>query len=73
MSYNRRAQGRSYRGSPNLIRNDMFTNKQKKFIEDTITQRLVEQEVELSEYFSNLQLEMMRQFMIQKDEIKHFS
>ena len=53
------------------IREEVFdvTPKQRKFIDDIVDQKLIEHEVEISEYISNLQLEMMRQFLIQKEEI----
>ena len=46
-----------------------FTKKQKKYIDTIVEKKLVEHEAEYSEYFSNFQLEMMRQFMIQRDEM----
>jgi len=46
-----------------------FTKKQKRYIDTVLNQKLVEHEAEYSEYFSNFQLEMMRQFMIQRDEM----
>jgi hypothetical protein len=50
----------------------LFTSKQKKYLESLVDDKLIEHEVELSEYFCNLQCEMVRQFMIQKDEIVSF-
>ena len=53
------------------IREEVFdvTPKQRKFIDDIVGQKLIEHEIEISEYISNLQLEMTRQFLIQKEEI----
>lgn len=50
----------------------LFTAKQKKYLENKVNEKLLDHEVEFSEYFSNLQLEMVRQFMIQKDELVSF-
>lgn len=66
--YNKATQS-AYRRNLYLLKTDGFTGKQMQYIEDSIDQSLLEQEVEFSTFFSNLQLEMMRQFMIQKDEL----
>ena len=55
----------------NLISDRTFSSSQMQFVEDAVEQRLLQHEVEFGEFFNNLQLEMMGQFMIQKDEIVH--
>ena len=48
----------------------VFTPQQKAYLNKVIDQKLFEQEAEVGDImFSELQVEMMRQFMIQRDEI----
>ena len=47
----------------------VFTSKQKQFLSKMVDEKLMENEVEMNEYFNNVQMEMVRQFMIQKDEL----
>mmetsp|Transcript_26577 Transcript_26577/g.26457 ORF Transcript_26577/g.26457 Transcript_26577/m.26457 type:complete len:115 (-) Transcript_26577:8-352(-) len=48
----------------------IFTSKQKKYLSSLIDEKLISHESELAGYFSNLQVEMLRQFIIQKDELE---
>lgn len=48
----------------------VFTTKQKKYLSKLLDDKLRVQESEMSEFFSNFQVEMTRQFMIQKDELE---
>mmetsp|Transcript_4618 Transcript_4618/g.3882 ORF Transcript_4618/g.3882 Transcript_4618/m.3882 type:complete len:124 (-) Transcript_4618:17-388(-) len=48
----------------------VFTTKQKKYFSQMVDEKLMDHEVKMSEYFGNLQMEMIRQFIIQKDELE---
>jgi len=71
-SYNNEPQDYYLNDQVSVVQNQgpAFNQSQKNFLNEVIDQKLLESQMEFSDLFSNLQLEMMRQFMIQQEKIQ---